>query len=472
MLQTGAGSRWRCLVVAAVALVAGAHLAGADGGPPASSCAIVDIHEIGWERLQAVAGAAGVDWWIELGGEMLVCGDGAVASRLAATRPLRTLPDPVDLDRLWVARGLSEEQLGQMGLELVAGAGRLALVSLRPGAELLAGADEPERGTRQGLIAARPGMVVVRQAANRPAASPRRWDPAVQALVDEIDGDRWFIDIETLADFNRYTHSPGILDARDWLVAAFEALPGVAVETPAFMVGSTVAYNVIATLPGSSRPDDWYIVGGHYDATSEAPMVEAPGAEDNASGCAGVLELARVLTAHPPEGTVLFLCYAGEEQGLLGSEDHVADLVASGDAGKVQAMLDLDMIAYTGDSDLDCLLESEAFAQFLVDLLADAAAQYTTLRIETSLWAWGSDHVPYLDHGIPALLAIENDWSEYPYYHTTDDLPYHLSVTMGEEILKMNVAAMAVLAGSRTSHVFEDGFESGDLSRWSATQPE
>ena len=471
MHRTGAGSRWRCLVMMAVALAAGAPLTGADGGPPASSCAVVDIHEIGWERLQAVAGAAGVDWWIELGGELLACGDGAMASRLAATRPLRALPDPVDLDRLWVARGFSEDQLDQMGFELVAGAGRLALVSLWPGAELLAGADTPACGVHQALIAATPGMVVVRQAGNRPDAVARDWDPAVQALVDEIDGDRWFIDIETLADFNRYTHSPGILDARDWLVAAFETLPGVTVETPSFMVGSTVAYNVIATLPGSSRPDDWYIVGGHYDATSESPMAAAPGAEDNASGCAGVVELARALTAYPPEGTVLFICYSGEEQGLRGSEDHVADLVASGDAGKVQAMLDLDMIAYTADSDLDCLLESEPFAQFLIDLLADAAAQYTTLHIHTSLGAWGSDHVPYLDHGIPALLAIESDYSIYPYYHSTNDLPYHLSVTMGEEILKMSVAALAELAGSRTSHVFEDGFESGDLSRWSAAQP-
>jgi Zn-dependent M28 family amino/carboxypeptidase len=200
-------------------------------------------------------------------------------------------------------------------------------------------------------------------------------------------------------------------------------------------------------------------------------MTAAPGAEDNASGCAGVLELARVLTTHPPEGTVLFICYAGEEQGLLGSEDHVADLVASGDASKVQAMLDLDMIAYTADGDLDCLLESEAFAQFLVDLLADAAAQYSTLRIEISLDAWGSDHVPYLDQGIPALLAIENDWYQYPYYHTTDDLPYHLSVTMGEEVLKMSVAALAELADARTTYVFADGFETGDLSLWSAGQP-
>jgi Zn-dependent M28 family amino/carboxypeptidase len=145
------------------------------------------------------------------------------------------------------------------------------------------------------------------------------------------------------------------------------------------MVGGTVAYNVIATLTGTTRPDDWYIVGGHYDSISEAPLTAAPGAEDNASGCAGVLELARVLTAAPPEGTVLFICYAGEEQGLLGSEDHVADLLASGNASKVQAMLDLDMIAYTADGDLDCLLE-RGLRQFLVDLPADAAAHSAAHR--------------------------------------------------------------------------------------------
>lgn len=471
MLGTRAGRRWRCAASLAFAIVLGPSLAGAAGGEPPAACAVVDIHEIGWQRLEAVKSTAGLGWWVELGGELLVCGDATMPARVAAGRPVRRLADPVEPDRLWLARGLDADQFDEMGLEVVAGGGRQALVTLRAGAELVAGADGLDRSAHQSLIAARPGMVAVRQAGNHPAASPHRWDPAVQGLVDEIDGDRWFVDIETLALFNRYTQGPGILDARDWLVAAFEDLPGVVVETPSFMVGGTIAYNVIATLPGSTRPDDWYIVGGHYDSISEAPMTAAPGAEDNASGCAGVLELARVLTAHPPEGTVLFICYAGEEQGLLGSEDHVADLVVSGDASKVQAMLDLDMIAYTADGDLDCLLESEAFAQFLVDLLADAAAQYSTLRIEISLDAWGSDHVPYLDQGIPALLAIENDWYQYPYYHTTDDLPYHLSVTMGEEVLKMSVAALAELAGARTTHIFADGFESGDLSLWSAVQP-
>ncbi|HOC44922.1 MAG TPA: M28 family peptidase [Thermoanaerobaculales bacterium] len=463
---------FHCRRAAAVALVAGLWPAlAAAGGEPPSACAVVDIHEIGWERLESLKRAPGVGWSVEIGRELLVCGDGALASLAAADRAVRPVEGAVDAGRLWIARGLSGDQLAQLGLETVAGSGRLALVRLQDGAELVTGAADPERDAHQALVAVRPGTVVVRQAANRPASPARDWDPAVQALVDEIDGDRWFVDVVTMAAFNRYTLAPGILDARDWLVAAFEALPGVTVETPSFNVGGTAAYNVIAVLPGSSRPDDWYIVGGHYDSTSESPMSAAPGAEDNASGCAGVLEIARVLTAHPPEGTVLFICYAGEEQGLLGSEDHVADLVASGDAGKVQAMIDLDMIAYTGDADLDCLLETDPFAQFLIDLLADAAADYTALRIETSLWAFGSDHVPYLDQGIAASLTIENDWYDYPYYHTTDDLPHHLSITMGEEVLKMDVAALAVLAGAGTTHVFADGFESGDLAAWSAAVP-
>ena len=470
MLRNGGGRCWSC--AATVVLVAALCPAvPAAAGQSPSSCAVVDIHEIGWERLESLKRTPGLDWWIEMGRELLVCGDGVTAWLAGAARPVRPVEDAVEIDRLWIARGLSVEQLGQMGLEVVAGAGRLALVRLQAGVELVAGAGDPWQDAHQALVAALPGMVVVRQAANRPAAVPQDWDPAVQALVDEIDGDRWFIDVETMAAFNRYTHSPGILAARDWLVAGFEALPGVTVETPSFMIGGTVAYNVIAVLPGSTRPDDWYIVGGHYDSTSESPMSSAPGAEDNASGCAGVLEIARVLTAHPPEGTVLFICYAGEEQGLLGSEDHVADLVASGDDDKVQAMIDLDMIAYTGDAELDCLLETDPFAQFLVDLLAAAAADYTVLHIETSLYAFGSDHVPYLNQGIAALLTIENDWFDYPYYHTTDDLPYHLSVTMGEEVLKMDVAALAVLAGSGTDHIFADGFESGDFTAWSAVQP-
>ena len=82
-----------------------------------------------------------------------------------------------------------------------------------------------------------------------------------------------------------------------------------------------------------------------------------------------------------------------------------------------------------------------------------------------SFFPFGSDHVPYLDRGMPALLTIENDWSQYPCYHRTCDLAGLLTLAMGREILKMNVVALAQMSGPGAA-IFADGFESGDTSLW------
>jgi hypothetical protein len=295
-----------------------------------------------------------------------------------------------------------------------------------------------------------PNLVLARQAANdRPRAASvevaNGFDVPVQQLVDSVDGSRWFADVQTLGGWNRYTRGTQITAARDWLVSQFQAMPGLTVETQSFPVGSNTGYNVIATLTGTTRPDEWYIVGAHYDSTSQSPNTAAPGCEDNGSGTAGVLEMARIFTAHPPEATIKFICYSGEEQGLFGSTDHASRLVASNDDEKVVAMLNMDMIGYTGDLDLDCLLETNASSQFIIDACSDAAAEFTTLRIVTSLNPFGSDHVPYLNRGMPSLLTIENDWDDYPHYHRTTDTANNLTVDMGAQILRMNVGALANL---------------------------
>jgi Zn-dependent M28 family amino/carboxypeptidase len=307
--------------------------------------------------------------------------------------------------------------------------------------------------------------VVVSQLANR-EPPPAAIVPKVQSLVDEVDGARWFSDLSTLAGYNRWSYGTDIHHALAWLENQFEALPGITVTTPSFLMAPTTGYNVVATLPGLTRPDDWYIIGGHYDSVSEVPQSAAPGAEDNASGCAGVLELARIISAHPPAGTVIFICYSGEEQGLHGSTDHASRLVLTGDDDKIKAMINMDMIGYTGDAELDCLLESRSIAQTVVDTLSAAATQYTTLSISISWSAWGSDHVPYLNRSMPAVLTIENDWDVYPYYHTTSDTPDKIVIDMGVQILRMNLAAIADLAGTDAHQIFADGFESGDLAAW------
>ncbi|MFO1496369.1 MAG: M28 family peptidase, partial [Lysobacterales bacterium] len=162
-----------------------------------------------------------------------------------------------------------------------------------------------------------------------------------------------------------------------------------------------------------------------------------------------------------PQRTVLFLCYAGEEQGLFGASAHAQSLLSSGDASRVEFMLNMDMIGYSADSDLDVLIESTtlgepAFARFG----ALAAAYAPSLRLVTSLSPCCSDHMPYLNAGIPAALTIENDWNVYAHYHRSTDVPANISnaLAMGGGILKMNAAFLAdtALASDR---VFADGVE-------------
>ena len=433
---------------------------------------MVGIDRVGWERLATATALPEVRWSVEADGELLACGSSGLAAALAdrgfevlAVHPF------VDRARLRLGRGLEPDTIRDLGAEVLVGCAAGAVLRFGDGWPPPAPAAPEGRTDYRALVPIEGSLVLARQATNqRPRALPPV-DAVQRSLADEVNPQRWFADLSTLAGYNRYTLGSGILSARDWIVQQLAALPGVTVTTPSFMVWSTTAYNVIGTLPGTMRPDDWYLVGGHYDSTSQSPYSAAPGAEDNASGCAGVIELARVFAAHPPEATMLFICYAGEEQGLLGSEDHAGDLVASGDADKVQGVLDMDMIGFTEDADLDCLLESEPFAQSLVDAFADAAAQLTTLRIVTSMSAWGSDHVPYLDRGMPALLTIENDWDSYPDYHTTGDLPANITVDMGHQVLRMNAGALAGLTGAGSSLLFRDGFESGSTGGWSAATP-
>ncbi len=426
----------------------------------------IDVDSIGPETLRELKETPGLVWWIELDDRLLVlAGEPALASlerRLAVER-LAPLPRP---SRLYLLRGARAEDQAAMDADVLASGGRWAVVQARRDERPELPSTHGAHAAHAALLPFEPNQVLARQLANRerPATPPAA---AFTGLIDEVDEQRWFDDVVALASYNRHTHGPEIDDARDWLVLQLEDLPGLSVATESFPVGATTAWNVIATLTGTQRPDELYIAGAHYDATSQSTSTAAPGAEDNASGCAGVLEMARIFAANPPEATILFICYSGEEQGLWGSEDHASGLVAAGLDDQVMAVLIMDMVGYTSDADLDCLLETNAANSALADAFA-AAAVLTDLRIVISFNPFGSDHVPYLNAGMPALLTIENDWAQYPCYHNTCDLPGQITLAMGREILEMNVAALGQMAGFGAP-IFTDGFESGDTSSWSST---
>lgn len=467
-----------CLVLGATSVSANAPGESAD-----LHCATIDIDRAGAESLAELESALSL--WLEMDDLLFACGSESDFAPFASrTHTSWNRLDPADLFIVRVAHpgrtgGLDDVSvLAQGGSFSVVQATTPAVrEDLRRGlwldhaAEDAAGHDGCKLPKIAPFVESR---VLARQSANDFRRAERGavvFGPEVAEAVAAVDFDRWFSAAETLAGWNRYTHGGQIDDASAWLVSQFSAL-GLAVETPIFEVSGTAANNVIATWTGTTRPDDWFVVGGHYDSISQNPFVSAPGAEDNASGCAGVLELARVLVPRLPDATIIFVCYSGEEQGLFGSEDHASGIVADGDAKKLLEVQTMDMIGYTGDSDLDILLETEPEFASILDIYVDAASAFTSLRTVVSLNAFGSDHVPFLNRNLPALLTIENDWASYPGYHSTSDLPSNLDLQMGGQTLQMNVAVLAHRAGlAGLGDIFGDGFESGSTSQWSATVP-
>src|SRR6478736_5667388 len=196
--------------------------------------------------------------------------------------------------------------------------------------------------------------------------SPNSRNRNIASIVREIDAKNIERIIRQLVAFGtRNTLSEqndlrrGIGAARDWLYAEFlkaaEASGGrMTVEKQSYEQAKaarvpqpTILTNVVATLKGSQpeAADRIYVVSGHYDSMCNSPTdakCDAPGANDDASGTAAVLEMARVMAKYEFDATIVFMVVPGEEQGLLGST-HFAEQVKQKHAD-VEAMFTNDII--------------------------------------------------------------------------------------------------------------------------------
>ena len=417
---------------------------------------LVNIRDAGGADIEAMKVTAGVDWWLELGDQLLLVGDRSTLLRHADRLLHGDALDAITPERLALhARGCADHPTS-VG-SVVAEAGRWE-VRLLGADESMPPSDEWQAVTRDSVLARR----------YRPDEHARLpVDPFTQSIVDAVDPARWFADVTTLTGWDRHSKNTAQLTfARNWIGSQFSAL-GLTVTTPAFTAGGFTASNVIGTWSGTVLPDEWVVVGGHYDSRQANinTITSTPGAEDNASGCSGVIEMARVIVATRPERSVLFMCYAGEEQGLYGSKAHVTGLQTSGDIGKVQHAMIMDMIGYAATDYIEVLLESNVTQQAIIATYAAAAATYVPgLHVMTATNANGSDHVPYLNAGRSSLLTIENDWNIYPHYHKSTDTPANMgsyALAMGGAILRMNAAVLAGLT-RRADPIFAHGFDSSN----------
>ncbi len=251
----------------------------------------------------------------------------------------------------------------------------------------------------------------------------------------------------------RFVYSDSIVKARHWLYNKFKEF---GIDSVYFYPFTAFDYyargnwitdsNVVAVIPGTVNPDKVIVVGGHYDSVNWSYVDEndpAPGADDNGTGTAATLEMARIIANHPLPKTVIFMPFSAEEVGLLGSTAYAMDAYSNG--MDIQLMINFDMIAdiqNVTDMDIHTDVPSRPYAQ----LLTQMADIYTSLVPHILGNSSGSDSWPFSQVGYNIVYSFETIFSSH--YHQPSDSEVYLNIPYMSQIVKMNIATLVEVAES------------------------
>jgi len=434
----------------------------------ASPTVIVDIHALGFEKLADLKSAPGVRWSAEFGNELLM---GVAPENYSS----------------WLNHPRAKAGLGNLALDEILVRDHVCThASLQPALGIVGGYEIMRlppalaRYARLTGLNAQPlpeSRVMSRESLNEPdfRRAPSTPDPIISRIVGKVNADRWYLTMSGLSLFNRNSFSPNLSASRDWILSQFASanlttsvfnftLSNITSCSP--LPAAIELTNPIGTKLGRRYPDEWIVVGGHYDSRNssrcDGVFAPQPGANDNASGCAAVIELATAMLNVPTDRTILFMCFSGEEQGLVGSRRYVESLQASGQITRVKQMINLDMIGFDVNGTRSARVETNAtFGPLLLPRFRQAALTYAPeLNLITSQSPNpGSDHWHFLAAGVPAVFTWENGAAIYPHYHQATDLPENMTGAraLAGGIIKMDAAMLAEFAG--VEDLFLSGFE-------------
>lgn len=275
----------------------------------------------------------------------------------------------------------------------------------------------------------RPRRLLLAAAALHLAAAPLLASPPGMAISA-------YVDIATYQHYHQdllYTHfgqSRGLTGAhhdlaRANIVSTLQSFPDLGVALEPFVYSSNTYYNVVATQPGTDNPAQTVVVGAHFDS------VNCPGADDNGTGTALVMELARVLSRHRSSRRIRYVLFDREEQGRRGSIAYVTAHAADNTVMAVTA----DMVGH----------DSGAYG---MDLYSKSTSSGVTNGVASAIGTYGSglnsflnfgnysfsDHWSFEAVGIPAVVIIERCYTCNTYYHTASDAvdisPTYISYAM------------------------------------------
>src|SRR5215203_907099 len=330
----------------------------------------------------------------------------------------------------------------------------------------------------------------------------------IQKMIKEISAKNIEATIRKLVSFGtRNTLSEqdnptrGVGAARDWIYGEFQKISAdcgncLSVEKQTFLQPKaarvpepTNLTNVVATLKGSTNPTRVYVVSGHYDSMCTSPTdakCDAPGANDDASGTATVIELARVMSKRKFDATIVFMTVPGEEQGLLGATYFAQQAVEK--KTDIEAMFTNDIIggvtSQKNSPNRDRVRifsegvpsneteqqagtrrsvggENDSASRQLARFVKEQADRYLKnfkvwMIYRRDRYLRGGDHIPFLERGFTAVRVTEVD-EDYTHQHQNvrtengifyGDTPEFVDFEYTANVTRVNLIALASLASA------------------------
>ncbi|NND10909.1 MAG: M28 family peptidase [Flavobacteriaceae bacterium] len=267
--------------------------------------------------------------------------------------------------------------------------------------------------------------------------------------LNELSGEvSTVVDGNTVTILNRVSNTDNNI-AADYLLQKFNALPGLIVNDQDYSPGVNGGRNIIATQIGQTNPNDIYIICAHYDAVADYC------ADDNVSGTAAVLEIARILSQYNTDSTIVYALWDQEEIGLLGSNYYAQQAATNGD--NILGVFNMDMMAHDGDGDNDFDIDVRPIANSIA-MKDEIISILNTYKVNNDIdlnvnvvnpGTAASDHSRFWNQGFSAVLFGEA-WSngdQTEDYHQPSDRVSTLDLDYFHDMVKLAMGYMATKAG-------------------------
>lgn len=288
--------------------------------------------------------------------------------------------------------------------------------------------------------------------------------PTIKNIVNTISEEElkgYIIDLQNMG--TRYTPSKGSQKAALYIHHKFRSFGLDDVFFDAFTFWNEESglmeegRNIIATKRGALHPEKVVILGAHFDTIARRsedelispihPEAHAPGADDNATGVAVLLGVARALSSYQFDYTIRFIAFSAEEEGILGSASYARR--AAEQRENIVAMINVDMVGYQDlpPEDIDIIADENSI--WLLDTVIKLAPHYTAdlhlLRVVNRTYD-GSDHAPFWNNGYSAICLMEDYLPTNPLYHAPTDTIEIISILLVTEVGRLMAASLCHLA--------------------------